>query len=498
MSSFLRPAPVRPAFAFALTLAISVSACGGFGSATLRRTVGGESRPGIFVSPFSYEHFIRGELAALRGDLRQAAVEYRLARAGPEDDPLLIARLADVVDRLGREREALALLEQGDDIDPNEESIWLTRGRIHERHGRMDEAAEAFGRAASAAPSSEAGPLALAALMRERGEAASADAVLARYLARADGAGAARARLALAIEHGDPLAAAQAVRSLLSAAPVRAEEVRAAATTALEGNQPELALRLLAALPDERADRSLRLRAMLEARDHERAEGLLASWMPGGPRELVEVAEGYLAIGRPERALELGQIAMSSEGGAFARLVIGRALRAAGRLGEAAQILASIEPASRGWIDAVIELGATMRDAGQPAVAAEVLDRARAHRDAPRLRIALAEARSEVGRGDAALAALEGDDPRLRAARARLLDRLGRHREAIAAYRELSADDDAIPEPDRLRAQAEQLLGPERERAMALLRELVENAPEDALASARLAVLSAQSRASSR
>src|SRR5690606_32400366 len=99
-----------------------------------------EARTGIFVSPFSYEHFVRGELAYLRGDLRQAREEYMLARAGPEDDPLLIARLADVLDRLDREAEALALLREGEALDPESELIWLARGRIAERRGRVDEA----------------------------------------------------------------------------------------------------------------------------------------------------------------------------------------------------------------------------------------------------------------------------------------------------------------------------------------------------------------------
>ena len=473
-------------------LGLALTACGAFGTPTITRTVGGESRPGIFVSPFSYEHFVRGELAEIRGDLREAAEEYRLARAGPEDDPMLIARLADVLDRLGREEEALSLLEQGDDMDPDDETIWLTRGRIHQRHGRTDEAAAAFGRAASAAPSSEAGPIALAALMRERGEGAEADAVLERYLSRARGAGAARARLALAIEHDDPVAAAEAVRSLLEAAPARGEEVRAAATTALEGDQPELALRLLAALPEDPEDRGLRLSAMLAAHDHAAAEGLLAGWMPRGPVELVEVAEGYLAIGRHERALELGEVATSTGGGAPARLVVGRALRAAGRRGAAAEVLGTIEPGSRAWPEGPIELALAMRDLGRPASAAELLERARSRGDDVRLQLALADARAEDGRGDDALRALEGDDPRLRAARARLLDVLGRHDDAIEAYRALPPDEATIPERDRIRAQAERLSRAERGRAIALLRGLVERAPEDALAAARLRVLAGQ------
>ncbi len=185
-----------------LALALS-SGCGGmYGSGVITRRVGGQEREGIFVSPFSYEHFVRGELAYLAGDLRLALEEYQLARAGPEDDPLLIARIAEVLDRLDRERDALAILEQGEALDPRSELVWLTRGRIHERHDRIEEAAHAYSRAASFAPRSEQGPIALAALLRAHGDPEEADAVLERYLERGQGAGAARARLALALERG--------------------------------------------------------------------------------------------------------------------------------------------------------------------------------------------------------------------------------------------------------------------------------------------------------
>lgn len=471
-------------------LAVLVAGCGPRYDATITRRVGGEVRRGIFVSPFSYEHFVRGELAYLAGDLRRAREEYQLARAGPEDDPLLIARLADVLDRLGHEAEAIALLREGEALDPDSELVWLTRGRIHERHARMDEAREAYSRALSVAPRSEEGPLALAALLRREGEPEEADAVLERYLERARGAGAARARLALAIEHGQAQAAADAVRSLLEVAPARSDEVRSAVRAALEAGQPELAQRLLAALPEVEADRALRLRAALEAGDRDRAEGLLASWMPETPPELVEVAGGYLAIGMPDRAVELARVAVRSDGGTPARLVLGRALRAQGRLGEAAEVLASIEPGSGAWPDGPIELAETLEAAGRPALAAEVLGRAHAERQDVRLAIALSGARARAADAPGALSALEGDDPRLRAARAELLERLGRVDEAASVYATLA---DAADPRVRARARIERAWREgDREGALAQLAEWTERAPEDLLARARRAELLAE------
>lgn len=473
-----------------LLQALLLIGCGAFWSPQITRRVGGESRPGNYVSPYSYEHFIRGELAEMRGDLREAAEEYRLSRAGPADDPFVLARLADVLDRLGRESEAAQILDQADELDPDDETVWLTRGRIHQRHGRMEPAREAYSHAAASAPESEAGPIALAALLREMDEHTRADAVLERYLARARGAGAARARLALALDDEDPLAAADAVRALLEAAPARADEVRSAATAALEGGHPELALRLLAALPELPEDRPLRLRALIEAGERERAEGLLAAWMPAETHEMLRVAEGYLAIGQPERAHELADVAVRTDGGPPARLVLGRALAALGRHAEAAILLAAIEPGGAAWPAAPIALADALRDTGQPAAAAETLSRAIARRPSPALHLALSEARIAAGDGPGAIAALEGASPTLRAARARALDRLGRHDEATAAYAEVSLDAPAVPELDRLRARAEAAARRgETERAITILRQLVERSPEESAARARLGAL---------
>lgn len=481
------PTAVRALAMLVLFAAGCVPTYGG----TITRRVGGEARRGIFVSPFSYEHFIRGELAYLAGDLHRAREEYELARAGPEDDPLLVARLADVTDRLGREAEAFALLDQGERLDPRSELIWLSRGRIHERHGRVAEAIDAYSRALSVAPRSEEGPLALAALLRTQGDPERADAVLERYLRRARGAGAARARLALAIEHARAQEAADAVRALLEVAPARSDEVRRAARAALEANRPELAQQLLNALPERESDRELRLRAAIEAGDHDSAEGLLASWMPDTPAELLVVARGYLSIGMPDRAAELARVAIHSDGGAPARLVLGQALRAQGRLGEAAEVLSTIRPGSGAWTDARLELAEALSEAGRPALAAELLARADAVRPDPRLRLALSNARMDAGDVQGALAALSSDEPRVRAAKAELLERLGRIDEAASIYATLV---DATDPRTRARARIERAWREgNRERALAALAEWTERTPEDLLARARLAELLAES-----
>lgn len=451
--------------------------------------MGERSRVGIFVSPSSYENFLRAELARETGDLRIAAERYQAARSGPEDDVLIIARLADVYDRLDREQDALALLDEGDALDPNSETLHLARGQIHERRGRPEEAERAYAAASAAAPRSEAGPLALAALMRAQSQPERADAVLERYLSRAGGAGAARARLSLAVEHGDAYAAAEAVRALLEHAPARAGEVREAVTVALDAGRPELALRLLAAMPEIEEDRPLRLRAMLAARRPDEARALLATWMPEGPTELLRVAEGYLATGDAARAHDLAQVALRGDGGASARLVLGRALRALERPDEAASVLATIEPGSQAWPAAPLELAQALRDAGQPGLAAEALSQARARRDDLRLALALASAREAAGNRDGAIAAVEGDDPRLVAARAGLLER-GGDEAANALYAGLDPDAPSLSARDRARVMAERAAASgDGARATERLRAWTERAPGDLAGRVRLVEL---------
>jgi tetratricopeptide (TPR) repeat protein len=467
---------------------VILAGCSGGHPYEITRTVGGETRTGIFVSPYSYEHFVRGELALERGDLRAAEQEYRQARAGSDDDPLLIARLAEVVDRLDREAEAIQLLEEGARLDPESEAIWLTRGHIAERHSRVEDAIEAYARAQSAAPRSELGPLALAALLRERERRDEADGVLERFLSRAHGAGAARARLALAIERGRAQDAADAVRALLDVAPARADEVRSAAQTSLRAGRPELAMRLLEALPEQDSDRPLRLEAAIAAGDRSRAEGLLATWMPDGAADTLVVAHAYLTIGDAARAIELARAAIAIDETPDARLVLGRALRAAHRAHEAARELVQIPAGSSAWVDARVELAASLRDAGLPARAAQILAHTPEIAQEPALHIALAAARREAGDIDGALAALNGTHASLLAARASLLESLGRIDEAARAWAQIVPDAPDLESNARERIRIERMWQQgNRTEAVGALRGYAERCPEDLGARARLA-----------
>lgn len=369
----------------------------------VERRLHGQRQVGDFVSPYAYEHFIRAELAAARGDFTAALGHIQRARSSA-DDPLLLAREADLRDQLGQTAEALDLLRDAARDRPAA-VIWMAMGRIRQRRGQAEDALTAYARAAARQPTSAEAPLAMAALLREGGRATEADGVLERFIANGrraergqrrhrsagearraqqaratEEAHAARARLALAVQRRDPLAAEEAVEDWLALAPARLPDIRAAAQSALGAGQPDIALRLYRALPDTPRDRPARLRAALAAHDRERAEALLAAWMPRGAAELLEVARGYLAIHQPERAAELAEVALTADGGTEALLCLAQAHRKAGQLGPAAAVLIRIPPGTRAYPAAERELLELLRDAGQSALAAEL----QAHRQRTR------------------------------------------------------------------------------------------------------------------
>lgn len=359
--------PLAPA------LVLLAAGCGGSSAVPIERTVGGERRLGTFVSPYSYEHFVRGELARERGQWAEAAEHYEFARAGAEDDPLLAARLADVRDRLGDRAAAERALDEGERLDADAEIVWMTRGEIAERHGELEAAIAAYARAAQAAGAGDGPVLALARVLRAIGNAERADAVLEEYIARAgDPAGAARARLSLALARSDARAAGLAALDLARASSFHAREVAAAARALLDAGHPTLARRMIAVLPDDAVPRLLRLRVALAAGARDEAEALLLRWRPDDPGELIEAAQAWIEIGEPAYASELAEVALARGGGSEARLLLARAWLGQGRIGDAVALAASIPPGDSRRDPARALIAEALERAGLPALAAEV------------------------------------------------------------------------------------------------------------------------------
>lgn len=475
----------------ALVLVLAAG-CGAAQSPTVVRRLDGERRAGHFVSPFSYEHFIRGELALAQGDLETAANEFELARAGPEEDPLVLARLVEVLDRLGRREQADAILEGALQSFPNGEALWLARGRIAERRGDAQRAIASYERAETVAPRSELGPVALAGLLASNDARGRADAVLARFIQRAQTTSpeALRARMRLALLRGDVRTAVRTVRALVRVAPARADEVQEVARAALDQGHHALAASLLEAMPRGLIDPALHVRALAEAGRYDRAEAVLAATPAdalGGPATEVRL---YLAAGMAERADEMAEALVLTEPGPDAWLVSGLANLALGRYAEAASRLAKVPRGARGYAEARIALAESLRARSLDALAAEVLASALsgAVDDEPALREALAQARLAAGDPDGALEAVAS----LRgaaglAARARVLEEIGRVEEATATWARIAPDLPGLDARTRTRARAARLLARgQRDRARRVLARWVARAPEDEITRARL------------
>lgn len=459
----------------------------------ITRRVGGERRVGVFVSPFSYEWFMRGELAAAAGDWAGAAEAFRMALAGPDEDPLVLARLADALDHAGSRDDAAEALAQGERIDACPEPIWLVRGAIAERHDERGAAIAAYTRAAECAPRSPEAPLALAALLERANATARADAVLRDYVARAGGlgAGAARARLALALRGGEPRAIVDALEALGRVAPTHRADVEAVVRATLAADDRALAARVLDRLPRGLGDVGLRVRSLVRAGRRTEAEALLATAGPDAFGGLTETARLYLEVGRPDRAEQLADAALTTTDEPEAAVVLGRARLALGDYAGAVLPLARVRAGATAFVDARIALATALEAMGMQGLAREALSRTLETDDDVRVREALAASRLAAGELDRALEALGAhDDVRTRVARARILDRGGRPREAAAAWAAISVDDPALATPERERVRAERWLASgEVGRAISTLRALVRSHPTDALARARVAEL---------
>ncbi len=341
----------------------------------VRRT-GGVRRVGRFVPPYCYEHFVRGELFAARGDFEQAAEAYRMALAGPdEEDPLVMARLAEALDGQGREQAALEVLQAAALADPDSEAVWMARGRIAERHGRLEQAIEAYERAERGAPESARPVLELARLLREQGAHERAIAALQRFASRSHqgGADAARALLDLALSRGDATGVGRAVQRLLRVAPLEAEKVRQAAQLALESDRAVLAASLMDRIPRQAGDDALRLRILLEAGRLAEAEQLLAVGTPDGFGGLVATARAYLQVGKPLVAEQLARTALEEQRSPLAELTIAEALLAQGRYDRAAELFARVPAAAPVHGQARIGLARALAASGLPVLGLRTL-----------------------------------------------------------------------------------------------------------------------------
>jgi tetratricopeptide (TPR) repeat protein len=329
-----------------------------------------------FGSPYGYEWFVRAELLAARAQYANAAEAYRRALASGDEDPYLLARLAEALDRAGDVQGAERALQAGLELDPYSEAVWLERGRSARQRGAIDQALAAYERAESAAPSSPDAPFAQAELLGQQGHPERALAVLERFAARNDAGSMAalRARLELARARGNGAALAEAARAWLAGPGGDAKLLRRTAAELLVAGRPALALRVLEGIAPVEQDAPLRLQTRLALMQREQVELLLATTPPealGGP---LEIADAYLRIDRPERALAaLEEQASASDDEPHRRgLLRGLALLGTHQPASAALLLARIPAASAYHARAVQGLQQVFEATGLEALGREV------------------------------------------------------------------------------------------------------------------------------
>jgi len=333
-------------------------------------------RVGLYVSPYQYEHYLRGELALSTGHPALAASEFAQARTGSADDALLRARHAQALTEAGEWERAGRVLDDSLVRFPRSIELHLTRARWAEGQGRDDVALATLATAEELTPQSPLGPLAHATLLTRLGREREAEAILDGFLARSPDPRAYAARLDLALRRAQLDVAVQLVRSWSRHPPRDRAALRRVAQLALAQGRPELALSVLDEPigPDERV---LRLRAYALAGRYAEAEAQLALVRDEHVGGLEELAALYLLVRRADVALELlgERVARPDSATPRQALLIGTCLLHLGRAAEAASWFARVPADSTDGAAAQTQLGAALRSAGLPALAREVAAR---------------------------------------------------------------------------------------------------------------------------
>lgn len=113
----------------------------------------------------------------LRAGLRldQAAIAYRRALRDRPDDFALLLKLADTEHLLGRNAEALEILQRAVKIVPDDAQAYVLMGRIYWAEGKRIDARIAYQKAVIIEPDNIAARLGLAAAIRSLGDEQGAD-----------------------------------------------------------------------------------------------------------------------------------------------------------------------------------------------------------------------------------------------------------------------------------------------------------------------------------
>lgn len=464
---------------------LGVAACASPAMRTVPRVVDGEVENGPFVSPYAYEWFIEGEALAARGQHGQAAMAFENAAAAPNDDVLLMTRLAEEYELSGAYRRADRALSLARRNYPSSARVALAQGRILRSRGAEADALSSFAHAMDLAPIWDEPVLEMAVSLNAAGHLQRASSVLLDYAENNPASRSARVQkflLELAREAEDPRLYERAlVLDPSSTAESRAEE---AGAMSLEAGRPAMAARILGQALDSPKNTELWIRALAQSGDRDRAADFLAK----ARRDQIEGdlwrAEWLVELGDAQRALELLQ---ALSGSPKVELRRGEALAARGEYASAAAVLAQIPFGASTFEASRLALVECSTSLGRVGAATEALTQA--PHGSLSVRAKLAMFYFEEGDLRAALRLFDPKQPKERALIARLFEEAGDFRAASAYYASLSPKF-SDGSPIAARASAERLAAHgQLGRAVSVLEGWRAAAPDDLYARVRLVEL---------
>ncbi len=331
-----------------------------------------------------------GLIARVRGDHAASLRHFEQATAALPDHPALRIERARALLDLGREAEAEAAFTAALALDPADARIHEGLGGIARRRGDLAAARAHFAAAHAANPEAPPAAINAATAAAEAGDPAAGLAILAEALARrpdhpgllltqgriARRAGdLAAARAAFAAVAARPGDAPQRLAALLEAAQIEQEAGERAAAEALlreaqaAAPQDPRPLRRLALLARAGGDPAAALGWLDQAR------ALTPPAAPEHPDLLVETAEALRALGRlEEAAARLAEVLARVPGHAWAIATEGQIARARGEEAAALERFAAAAALAPGNADLRIEQARSLERLGRAAEAAAMYE----------------------------------------------------------------------------------------------------------------------------
>ncbi len=338
-----------------LVLCLTTAACA---SRPALRGSGTPDRPEI--PPSAYEHYIRGRIAAERGDHELALIELRMASASADrplelrvaiGEALMAAGRADEARReaeilcrdspraavawrllgranvaLGNPRGAVLPFERAADLDPDDENVWLMLGAIRRQLGDEPRATEAYRQLVARVPASAEGRFRLGRSLAAAGDTDDARVELERAIELDPDHIDARVVLAdLDRRDGRPRDAVATLRAAFERSGADASVGERLFQVLLEGGDQSGAGELLRKIDTEGRSPSVRLRL-----------GLL-----------------FLQLRMSGDALRIARSLLDRDSGEHAaRILEARALAQSGRRADAIALLATVPVASHVYVEA--------------------------------------------------------------------------------------------------------------------------------------------------